>query len=97
MRLGGAKVIKPASREPERRAGATDVNLPGQEACWRGGGAQMQVEEVGIRQTVGLLRNGALTFTGQAVRIYARSHFVLLAQNSERASVSLASPAGNLV
>lgn len=59
--------------------------------------AQMPKEDAGIRQTAGLLRNGTLTFTGQAVRIYARSHFVLLAQNSESAYVSAASPAGNLV
>lgn len=57
----------------------------------------MQVADAEIRQTAGLLRNGALTFTGQAVRIYARSHLVLLAQKSERAYVSAASPAGNLV
>lgn len=58
------------------------------------GCAQMQVEDAGIRQTAGLLRNGALTFTGQALRIYARSHLVLLAQNSRSAYVSAVSPAG---
>lgn len=57
----------------------------------------MRVEDTGIRQTAGLLRNGVLTFTGQALRNYARSRFLLLAGNSESAYVSAASPAGNLV
>lgn len=59
--------------------------------------AQMRVEDAVIGQTAGLPGNGALTFTGHAVRIYARSHFVLLAQDGESADVSSAWPAGNLV
>lgn len=37
MRLGGAEVIKPPSREPDREPRATNVKLPGQEAGWRRG------------------------------------------------------------
>lgn len=94
----GGKVIKPPSRETDRQPGATNAKLtkqePGEEAC--AGRAQMQDEDVGIRRTGRLLRTGSLTFTGQSVGIYARSDFVLLAQNSESAYVSAASPAGNL-
>lgn len=94
----GGKAIKPPGRETDRKPGATNANLtkqkPGGEE--RAGRAQMQEEDAGICRTAGLLRTSSLTFTGQAVRIYARSHFVLLAQNSESSYVSAASPAGNL-
>lgn len=94
----GGRVTKSASRGTDRKPGATNANptkqKPGEEE--RTGCAQMQEEDAGIRRTAGLLRTSSLTFTGQAVGIYARSHFVLLAPNSESAYVSAASPAGNL-
>lgn len=86
----GGKVIKAPSRETDRKPGATNANLRKQKRGPRtdaGAGC-------GDLSDAGLAENQLADLHG--TRIYARSHFVLLAQSSESAYVSAASPAGNL-